>query len=131
MSVLTAFIIDTHMTCTHHTHTHSHTHTHTHTYTHTLHSYALTHTHTYTFTHTHTHTHTHLHTHTHMHTHTLIQRWFIDANIKCFAYGGHAPLGLLAIAVLLICVLLIPTAVLFSLGKIQVNRPLHFTGEFL
>jgi hypothetical protein len=47
---------------------------------------------------------------------TLIpaQRWFVNGNIGCFT-GWHIPLALLAIAVLVMAVLLVPLVCLISL----------------
>lgn len=41
------------------------------------------------------------------------QRWFIDGEVHCFT-GGHLPLALLAMAVLLLCFLLIPLTIIVS-----------------
>ena len=43
-----------------------------------------------------------------------LQRWFVSGNTVCFT-GGHVPLALLAIAVLVVCVALVPLAGIVAL----------------
>ena len=47
---------------------------------------------------------------------SLFQRWFASGGIVCFA-GGHAPLAVLAIILLLFGLLLIPLVAAIALGK--------------
>ena len=52
-------------------------------------------------------------------------RWYISGNIECFK-GGHLPLALLAITVLLLAVLLIPLCALIAFQKLPEKlRSLH------
>ena len=48
------------------------------------------------------------------------QRWFVDGNIECFT-GGHIPLSLLAIAVLVLTVTLVPLIGLISTKRILIK----------
>ena len=50
----------------------------------------------------------------------IVQHWYINGNIKCFT-GGHAPLGLLAIVLLALCLSIIPLPLMYSLGWLQVS----------
>ena len=51
---------------------------------------------------------------------SYFQRWYIDGNVKCFN-GGHAPLGLLAIFTLAICVAIIPLSLAYITAKLHVS----------
>jgi len=44
-----------------------------------------------------------------------LQKWYIDANIQCFN-GAHAVIGTVAVLLLIIAVLLVPTVGLISCG---------------
>ena len=44
-------------------------------------------------------------------------RWYIDGDIECFK-GGHLPLALLAITVLLVALLLMPLSIIIALQKL-------------
>lgn len=48
-------------------------------------------------------------------------RWYANANIKCFQDAAHAPLGLLALFVLVCCVCWVPLVVLVATKKL--TRP--------
>ena len=48
------------------------------------------------------------------------QRWYIDGSVKCFN-GGHAPLALLAIFVLAVCVAIIPLSLGYITAKLHVG----------
>ena len=53
------------------------------------------------------------------------QRWFPSGNIVCFT-GGHIPLALLSIVILVLAVGLIPLSVAIVLGKLsKVCSPSH------
>ena len=51
---------------------------------------------------------------------SLWQRWFINGEVPCFT-GPHLPLALLAMAVLLLCFLLIPLTTIISLDILKVH----------
>ena len=51
---------------------------------------------------------------------SLWQRWFINGEVPCFT-GPHLPLALLAMAVLLVCFLLIPLTMIISLDILEVH----------
>ena len=51
---------------------------------------------------------------------SLWQRWFINGEVSCFT-GPHLPLALLAMAVLLLCFLLIPLTTITSLDILKVH----------
>ncbi len=53
-----------------------------------------------------------------------MQRWFIDGSTQCFQ-KGHVALGLLAIAVLVLCVTTIVIVVLYSFQWLQVSTVLQ------
>ena len=49
-----------------------------------------------------------------------LQRWFLDGRVECFRDPGHIALGLLAVVVIVLLALLIPTMAIFTLvGKIE------------
>ena len=50
---------------------------------------------------------------------TCVQRWYINGEVKCFQ-GSHAPLALLAIIVLALCVTVIPLLSIIAVDRIQV-----------
>ena len=63
----------------------------------------------------------------------LWQRWFINGEVSCFT-GPHLPLALLAMAVLLLCFLLIPLTTIISLDILKVHTHSvhsHLSGCFL
>ena len=51
----------------------------------------------------------------------FIQRWFIDGSVKCFA-GGHLPLAIMAMLILIFYVLLIIFAIAIAMKKIKVSK---------
>ena len=53
---------------------------------------------------------------------SLPQRWYVNGEVKCFT-GGHIPLALLAILVLLAAALLIPLTAVLSTGPWRKVRP--------
>ena len=64
---------------------------------------------------------------------SLWQRWFINGEVPCFT-GPHLPLALLAMAVLLLCFLLIPLTTIISLDILKVHTHSvhsHLSGCFL
>ena len=48
------------------------------------------------------------------------QRWYTDGTVKCFN-GGHAPLGLLAIFTLAVCLAIIPLSLAYITAKLRVS----------
>ena len=48
-----------------------------------------------------------------------MQRWFVDGEVQCFA-GGHLPLALVAIVILLICALAIMFVFVTAVKEFQV-----------
>lgn len=48
-----------------------------------------------------------------------LQRWFLNGQVKCFT-GGHLPLALLAILVLLVCLALIPLTAAVATERLRV-----------
>ena len=44
-----------------------------------------------------------------------MQRWFLEGEVTCFRDPGHIALGLIAILVLVVLILLIPTVFVFSI----------------
>ena len=55
----------------------------------------------------------------------LLQRWYIDGTVKCFN-GGHAPLGILAILVLGLCVAIIPLSLVYITATVHVRTNVAF-----
>lgn len=53
------------------------------------------------------------------------QRWFLDGEVQCFT-GGHLLLSLLAVAVLVFCIALIPLTLLLTLKDFSVSATLWF-----
>lgn len=51
-----------------------------------------------------------------------LQRWFIDGSVLCFR-GTHAPLGILALFILFICVMAIPVTLLLAIKDFEVRTP--------
>jgi hypothetical protein len=56
-----------------------------------------------------------------------VPRWYIDGTVKCFN-GGHAPLGLLAIFTLAVCLAIIPLSLAYITAKLR--RPWVFRRSF-
>ena len=52
--------------------------------------------------------------------HFLCQRWYISGGVECFT-GWHIPLAVLAVAVLALCVGLVPLAICAALNKVKFN----------
>ena len=50
-----------------------------------------------------------------------LQRWFLDGRVECFRDPGHIALGLLAVVVIVLLALLIPTMAIFTL----IGKPEH------
>ena len=48
-----------------------------------------------------------------------MQRWFVDGEVQCFT-GGHLPLALVAIVILLICALAIIFVFVAAVKEFQV-----------
>ncbi len=57
------------------------------------------------------------------------QRWFIDGSVHCF-HQGHAPMGLLAILVLILCVSTIVIIVLYSLRWLEVSHTMFMIVKY-
>ena len=51
------------------------------------------------------------------------QRWYIDGSVKCFN-DKHAPLGLLAIFILFLCIAIIPLSLAYITAKLRVSKSL-------
>ena len=51
----------------------------------------------------------------------IIQRWFVDGSVKCFT-GGHLPLAIMAILILMLYMLLIVFVTAVVLKKIKVSH---------
>ena len=47
-----------------------------------------------------------------------MQVWFINGDVECFT-GGHTPLALLAMLVLLFCFLFIPLCCILAMLKVE------------
>ena len=52
--------------------------------------------------------------------HILLQRWFVDGTVKCFE-GGHLPLAILAMRILIFYVLIVSFIIAVVLRKIKVS----------
>ena len=50
----------------------------------------------------------------------MLQRWFVDGTVKCFT-GGHLPLAIVAILILIVYVLLVTFVIALILKKIKVS----------
>ena len=47
----------------------------------------------------------------------FIQRWYVSGGVECFT-GWHIPLAVLAVAVLALCVALVPLILLSAFDKV-------------
>ena len=53
----------------------------------------------------------------------FMQRWFVDGSVKCFT-GGHLPLAIVAILILMFYILLIAFVTATAMKKIKVSHNL-------
>ena len=51
----------------------------------------------------------------------FMQRWFVDGSVKCFT-GGHLPLAIMAILILMFYILLIIFVTAVVLKKVKVSH---------